>query len=103
MGLPVVAYPDAFYVYFRSRSHTLDPLAMYASFGMTLRGEGDPERVRSAAVTVDFFRLLGQVPLHGRTFLPEEVLRDRNHVAILSYSLWQRRFGGDAGVVGGPS
>jgi putative ABC transport system permease protein len=100
MGLPVVAYPDAFYVYFRSRSHTLDSLAMYSSFGMTLRGEGDPERVRSAAVTVDFFRLLGQVPLYGRTFLPEEVLRDRNHVAVLSYSLWQRRFGGDPGVVG---
>ena len=39
MGLPVVAYPDAFYVYFRSRSHTLDPLAMYASFGMTLPEE----------------------------------------------------------------
>jgi hypothetical protein len=56
----VVAYPDAFYVYFRSRSHTLDPIAMYGGFGLTLTGEGDPERVKSAGVTLDFFRLLGQ-------------------------------------------
>ena len=72
MGLPVVNYPDAFYVYFRNRSHMLENITIYTSFEHDPAGAGDPERLGRAAVTVDFFRLLGRIPLHGRTFLPEE-------------------------------
>jgi putative ABC transport system permease protein len=101
MGLSVVNYPDALYVYFRNRSRTLQDVSAYASLGMTLAGGADdPEQLQGAAVTVDFFRLLGHAPLHGRTFLPEEALKDRNRVAVLSHALWQRRFGGDPAIVG---
>jgi predicted permease len=99
-GLPVVSFPDALYVYFRTRSRTLQPIAAYDSGGFTLAVAGEPERIEGAAVTADFFRLLGRVPLHGRTFLPEEEADGRNHVAVLGYGLWQRRFGGDPGIIG---
>ena len=100
MGLPAFNYPDAFYVYFRNRSRTLQNISAYSYLGMTLTEAGDPERVVGASVTVDFFRLLGKAPLHGRTFLAEEVQKDRNQVAVLSHGLWQRRFEGDPGIVG---
>jgi hypothetical protein len=84
MGLPVVNYPDAFYVYFRTRSRVLQPIAAYSSFGATLTGAGDPERLNGAAVTADFFPLLGRTPQQGRNFLPEEEARDRNQVTLLA-------------------
>src|SRR5437867_3348703 len=94
MGIPVVNYPDALYVYFRTRSRVLDPLAAYSSYSVTLTGAGDPERLNTGTVTADFFRLLGATPQDGRTFLPEEEARDRNQVTVVSHGLWQRRFGG---------
>jgi len=100
MGLPVFNYPDAFYVYYRTRSRTLDPIAAYSSFSSTLTGAGDPERLRAVAVTADFFPLFGRQPHAGRTFRSEEEARDRNQVAVLGHGLWQRRFGSDPGMVG---
>jgi hypothetical protein len=95
MGLPTFSYPDAIYAYYRTHSHVLDPIAAYSGFGSTLTGQGEAERLNGAAVSSNFFRLLGRSPQEGRTFLPEEEARDRNHVAVLSHGLWQRRFGAD--------
>ena len=100
MGLAVVNYPDALYVYFRTRSRTLEGVAAYTGFGSTLTGAGEPERLNGVGVTADFFRLLGRMPQQGRTFLPEEEARDRNKVTVLSHGLWQRRFGGDPHILG---
>ena len=100
MGLPAFNYPDAFYVYFRTRSRTLDSIAAYSSFSSTLTGAGEPERLRAVAVTADFFRLFGRAPQEGRAFRPDEEARDRNQVAVLGHGLWQRRFGRDPGIVG---
>ena len=100
MGIPVVNYPDALYVYFRTRSRVLDPLAAYSSYSVTLTGAGEPERLNAGTVTADFFRLLGGTPQSGRTFRPEEEARDRNRVAVVSHGLWQRRFGGDPQILG---
>lgn len=64
-------------------------------------GDGEPERVRVAAVTEDYFSVLGSEALIGRTFLPE----DYNPPGparglIITYGLWQQRFGGDPSIVG---
>ena len=47
-------------------------MAAYGSGAITLLSGGEPRRIRSAEVTIDFFALLGVKPLAGRTFLPEE-------------------------------
>jgi putative ABC transport system permease protein len=65
-----------------------------------LTGAGEPERVQNVEVTASFFRLLGKEVALGRTFLPEEEQAGAGQVAVLSYGLWQRRFGADPKIVG---
>jgi len=61
---------------------------------------GEPERVPRAGVTIRFFDLLGVQPVLGRGFVPEDDQPDTLTVAILSESLWKRRFGSDRDVIG---
>ena len=65
-----------------------------------LNGSGQARRMAGAAVSHDFFSLLGIHMAVGRDFLPEEDHPGSNHVVVLSYSTWQRFFGGRTAVVG---
>jgi putative ABC transport system permease protein len=65
-----------------------------------LSGNGAPERVEVSPITANFLPLLGVDPLHGRHFTEEEEQFGGPRVVILSYGLWQRRFGGDPAIVG---
>jgi len=65
-----------------------------------LTGTGNPEEVWGERTTTNFFTLLGVRPFMGRNFLPEEDKPGGPRVVILSYALWQRRYGGDANLVG---
>jgi predicted permease len=68
------------------------------------QGRGDEERpevVWGETVSANYFDVMGVRPVLGRAFLPEEDRTPNTHpVAIISHSLWQRRFGGGAGVIG---
>jgi putative ABC transport system permease protein len=59
-----------------------------------------PENYRCAQVTANTFAVLGQKPILGRDFLPEDEIPGAPPVAILSYSLWDKRYGKDASIVG---
>ena len=63
-------------------------------------GHIDPEEVKAERVSGNLFRLLGVQAVIGRTFLPQEDQAGRANFAILSHSLWQRRFGGDPSIAG---
>ena len=65
-------------------------------------GETDPEYLRIAGVTPGLFEMLDAAPALGRTLLPEDYLATAPRVGVITYATWQRRFGGDAGVVGRP-
>jgi putative ABC transport system permease protein len=65
-----------------------------------LTGGGEPVRLDAARVLPDFFSTLGVEPYLGRTFAPEEARDRAAHVVVLSYGLWQQRFGGNPGVLG---
>src|SRR5262245_14234068 len=64
-----------------------------------LSNDGEPEDLPARKVTGNFWTVLGAQPLVGRVFTEDEDVR-RERVVVISYKLWQRRFGGTAGVVG---
>ncbi|MDQ3917671.1 MAG: ABC transporter permease, partial [Acidobacteriota bacterium] len=93
------SYPD--FNDWRQQSRAFDGMGGSARTSMILTGgDGEPERVPGAVVVGDFFSVLGVEPMLGRKFLPEENESGKNRVVILSYGLWQRRFGGDPKIVG---
>ncbi|HET8645083.1 MAG TPA: ABC transporter permease, partial [Vicinamibacteria bacterium] len=65
-----------------------------------LTGAGEPESVISYRFSGEFFRTLGVPALLGRTFDEQETRPGQDRVVVLAHSLWQRRFGGDRGVIG---
>jgi putative ABC transport system permease protein len=69
------------------------------SRNITVGGE-DPERVFGAKVSAEFFTLLGVAPQIGRTLLPEEQGSGARASVVIGYGFWQRRFGGNPGVIG---
>ena len=68
------------------------------SFNLT--GAGEPERLKSRMVSAAIFPALGVAPALGRIFGPEEDAPGAPRVVVLTWQLWQRRFGGDRGVLG---
>src|SRR5437763_13221674 len=99
-GLSEVDLPHGLFAYYRDRSHTFEKLAAYETGSATLTGRGEPERLDGTEVTYEYFNVLGREPLYGRTFTPQEDSPGNNNVVILSYQLWQRRFGGDPSILG---
>ena len=84
----------------RAQNKVFSQLAAIRRTSVNLTGEGDPERLVAARVSADFFPLF-RVPAElGRSLLPEEDQVGGPKVAVLSHGLWQRRFGGDAKILG---
>jgi putative ABC transport system permease protein len=84
----------------KRRANRWQRIAAYRGGDMTLTGTGSAERVVAGAVTADFFPLLGVQPALGRNFTREEDTPNGPKAAILGHGLWQRRFGGDADLLG---
>jgi hypothetical protein len=84
----------------RDESHSFESMQASCLAGMTLTGMGEPELLAARYTTAGFFPLLGVTPIAGRNFLPEEDRAEGAPVAIISYALWQRRFGGSADWMG---
>jgi putative ABC transport system permease protein len=68
--------------------------------GFNLTGGTRPEQVNGIHVTEGYFRVYGAPVALGRTFTQQEDLPHGGGVVVLSYGLWQRRFGGDPAIVG---
>jgi predicted permease len=84
----------------RTMSATFESMAAYwPTTGTVTETDGNPTRVRVVYTTEDFFDVMGAEPLAGRTFRPDDG-PGSTAVAILSHGFWQRRFGGDAAIVG---
>ena len=86
--------------YLRQRVTTLDPIAASAFTNFNLTGGDQPERISALRTTWTFFPVFGIPPALGRTFGADEDQPGREKVVVLSHGLWQRRFGGDPGIVG---
>lgn len=84
----------------RDRARSFSDLALYTWSSAVLTGEGLPERVRGRAVSANLFDLLGVQPALGRGFAASDAEPNAAPTMLLSWGLWQRRFGGRTDVVG---
>jgi putative ABC transport system permease protein len=98
-GFPRNTPAPANYVDWRNQNQSFADMAAAASTSFNLTGDGEPERVQANSVTANFFPLFGVPPLLGRGFLPEEDRPGSSKVAVLSYDLWQSRYGGDRSII----
>ena len=88
----------------RSQNRVFEHLAAMTTsiygFNYTLTGLGEPEQIHSARVSADFFPALGVEPAIGRAFTADEDRPGAAGVAVISHSLWQRRFNADPNLIG---
>jgi putative ABC transport system permease protein len=71
-----------------------------STWPVNLTGDGEPERLQGFKVSANLFDLLGVSAKLGRTFAVEEDYPGNNHVVVISYDLWQRRFAGEPRILG---
>ena len=88
------------YLDWRKLDNSCQDLAALRWEEFNLTGSGDPERLHGRMVSASAFPVLGVAPLLGRTFNPEEDRAGGKPVALISESLWRRRFGADAAILG---
>src|SRR5438552_6576238 len=100
MGLGVA---DFQYATWRDQTGIFDGIAAYAGRDFTITGSGEPEQLKAQAVTPGFLRVMGIAPMVGRDFIPRDAAPRGGRVALLSYPLWIRRFGGDTSMLSRPS
>ena len=82
-------------------THTLESLTTFSGWNNTLAEPGQPaERLSSVDASADFFTTFRVQPFLGRPYTAAEEVPGHNQVALLSYALWQSRFGGDPNVIG---
>ncbi len=95
----VTSYP--MFERWRESNRSFTHMAGYAERTAHLTaGEGDPEQLRSALVSGDFFEVMGVPAWLGRTLGAEDMVPGQHEVVVLSHGLWQRRFGADRSIVG---
>ncbi|HEY3738372.1 MAG TPA: ABC transporter permease [Bryobacteraceae bacterium] len=99
-ALPLIAYPN--YVDFRDRSSSvLTDVAAIGFLPASVGQKGNSQRIWGNTVSGNYFDLLGVKPLAGRLLQPEDdKVRGGNPVVVLSYTGWQKRFGGDPAIIG---
>ena len=98
-GFPRNTPAPANYADWKTQNQSFVDMAATAEKSFNITGDGEPERVTAHAVTANFFPLFGVPPLLGRGFTPDEDRPGGNKVAVLSYSLWQTRYGGDRQII----
>jgi putative ABC transport system permease protein len=84
----------------QAQSQSFEQLAGFVTGGSLLTSGDEIERVRGTSVSNDFFPLFRTGALRGRTLQPDDSQKGRDKVVVLSYALWQRRFGGNENVIG---
>jgi putative ABC transport system permease protein len=98
-GRPNTVAPANF-IRWGERATAFESIAAYAETRINLTEAGDPEELVVQNVTAPFFSVLGVSPMLGRVFTPEESADPESSAVVLTYDLWQRRFGADPSMVG---
>src|SRR5882762_3028123 len=87
------------YLDWNAQSQAFEHLGFYRWWSTNLTGSDSPERVQGFLVTANFLDIVGVKPMLGHGFSAEQNQPGKDGVALLTYSLWQRRFGADPNIV----
>ncbi len=103
-GIPQMGYPEMGFsapdlAIFARQQKSFSSVGSFRNENVEISGQGEPERLLATRVSASLFPMLGAEPMLGRTFAPEEDTPGHT-VVILSYDLWQRKYGGEAGTIG---
>jgi putative ABC transport system permease protein len=93
-----ISRPD--FLEWQAQQKVFSEIAAYYFETFNLTGVDQAERIVGARVTENFFQLFGVAPGKGRFLLPADNQGEAGHVAVISYGLWQRRFGGQPSIIG---
>ena len=99
-GFPRNTPAPANYADWKSQNQVFEDMAALASRSYNLTGDGEPQRVNAHGVTANFFPLLGVRPALGRVFLEEDDKPGAARTVMISYGLWQSRYGGERSLIG---
>jgi len=97
-GQSAVAYPN--FLDWRGENRSFTDMAAFRGEDFNFTGSGQPEHLRGEVISASLLPVLGVKPLLGRNFLPHEDQQGAGGVVMLTYGLWQRRFGSDPNVLG---
>jgi len=92
-----ISYPN--FIDWRSQNHVFEKIGVYNRNSYNLTGYGDAERILTAQMSADLFSALRVNAAIGRVFTNEEDKPGGTPVVVLSYALWQRRFGGQWNIL----
>jgi predicted permease len=99
-GMTRFAVSAANFLDWQKQNDVFSEMALASGGGFDITGQGKPETIRAATVTSNFFSVLGVRPIYGRVFRLQEDQPGHNQEIILTYKLWQSRFGSDPNIVG---
>ena len=85
---------------FRDQTGVFQALSAVLTFNANLTGGDQPERVQAVGTYANYFEIMGVAPFLGRTYRSDEQRKGWNELVVLSYGIWQRRFGGSPDVLG---
>lgn len=84
----------------RDQNQTLEQIAAFGNIGVSLSGVEKTDRLQAVRVSASLFQLLGVDAANGRLMAPSDDEPGQQHVVVLSYECWQRRFGADPQIAG---
>ena len=87
------------YLDWQAQNQSFEHLAVYRWWSANLTGIDTPERIQGFLVSANYLDAIGVKPIMGRNFYAEENQPGKDRVAIITDSLWQRRFGGDPNII----
>jgi putative ABC transport system permease protein len=98
-GVHLISYPN--FTDWRAQQKVFEHIGVYMGYGSSnLTGRGEPQRLRRSDISADAFSALRVQAAIGRVFNNDEDRPGAPPVVVLSHTLWQSRFGGDAGIIG---
>lgn len=100
LDLPVIGLSYGTYLHYMEHTQTLENAAFIVETSANLSGEGEPERINVVTTIPPLLNTLGIRPLLGRDFSEADNATPEPNTVILSHGFWQRRYGGDAEIVG---